>query len=520
MYPIDEFTNNEQQFVPLNVLSNEVNDTGYFNSNSKWITISLWFLVYPLIFWIVMQLRLPLMVAIAMFAIYTVIYIYILRYKVLEEGRLRKQLRDMESNQLGDITYFYGIDKVGTDGVNDGRIFYRRPAGSGKIINGFVVSFDKGSIVNVPENYIDLYRETKGEFLRKVANAHYDFRWYEVANRPGLSDGLKRYNDILENIANPLARKVLGANIQYISDATLLSEQHYVNYIIVTNTTTAQLREMRTNLEAMVRVTFGANAYTRTNARILNHKEVQEFFEDYYMQDDINIGNSMTLAKYKPFSTYAKVVNVFDKDGKLIPLEIYNNLHSGDLKQNQSTVDLEGIISKNNEAKVKRERLRVKRQQQELDTILRERNTEKITDIEYQNKRKEILAKYDKATYDPDAERKRKQREADERKAIRQAEIKTERERKQREADERARAQALGEGNRKKKWYDDGEAKNEVVFDFDDAKAEKVLSKNTDDDGFNLDDLFSAKKEIKSNKNDDDLSLEDILNGIDVKSKK
>lgn len=397
------FTDDEKMFIPLSVDNVDTGRTGYFFSNKKMIGMFVAILPYIGIMSVLLKVGAGLIPILVVTAMYLVIFAYFLRYWVFEEVRLRKMLREKDENEISQANHFWLIDKVGSGKRDDGLIYYQRDGSTLK--RGLVVYFDRGSNVGVPKGHYNQFRKTKMEFMRELYARGLDFQWYDMEKAPEMPKSLIRYADMIDNEPNDELRMLLKLQVNINSLYTMESDQRYVDYIVITNKRFANMKRFRTLVEDIVQTTLRSNGYIK-DAHILNKEEVDQFFRTVLMLDVFNSSYTRKSVDMKPFNQFAKLKRVIDEDGHEVPLEVLD-----DITLAASGKTLEDIIKEEERKEEEKESLRKQKHKTDIAAARKSRMKDDITHEEYQEVVKALDEKYDPETYDPDADRKKREQE-------------------------------------------------------------------------------------------------------------
>lgn len=223
------FNDEDIMIFPESIDNIEPSKTSYMFSTTKLIFMFLGLL--PVFILSIMILSEFGIVPTAVFAgLYMIIYFYCVRVYVIEEPKQRESLNQLEDNKVSEYSYFWNITKVGTGAKDDGLLYLTQDGLS--LRRAYVIKFDSGSIVGVPENYLNNFRETEKEFLRNLGMS---FRWFSIQKKPQLNESLKNQSNNLVNIENEALNKLIKMQLNGYLRYSMDAEQRYVNYIMVIN---------------------------------------------------------------------------------------------------------------------------------------------------------------------------------------------------------------------------------------------------------------------------------------------
>lgn len=322
--------------------------------------------------------------AIAFISFYLIIYIYLIRLYVLEEPKQRESMYQLEDNKYSDYSFFWDITKVGTDKHDDGLLYLKQDGVSLK--RAYVIRFDSGSVVGVPDSFLDNYRESLQEFLRSIKMS---IKWYSIQKKLSVNESLRNQSKNLSNIENDSLNKLIKIQINNYLRFSMDSEQRYVNYILVINNRFETLSSFRTTLEDVLSRTLKKNSSFK-NVAILDKKGIDEFFSTYYLQDIVDTSTIRKTSNTKPFTEYANVVRILDENGQDLPMEILDMINTDFEKYNYGT-SVEKEIENSIKQDINKEKIRVRQKEVKRKEIINKRRQNEITFEEY----KELLAKLD-----------------------------------------------------------------------------------------------------------------------------
>lgn len=381
------FDDDKKMYIPLSIDNAESVKGSYFLSNKKVVEMCVALIPYMFMMYPMLQggVRLPPMIVVTLGYIF--IYGYFFRYRIMEESRLRNMLREIDKNRVSGVDHFWGINKVGSKGQDDGVIHYQREV---KTTRGLVVAFDRGSTVGVAKGNYRRFRETKMSFLRELSLQKFNFQWYEIPKRSGTPDSLINYFNIMTKMENQYFKKLLKLQIDINTIFTNDADQRYVDYIVIRNSNFKTMRRFKTVIQGIIDSTLATNGYI-VDPRILNKREVDDFFEDVLMIGSLDSNNIRKNVESVPFENYAKITRVVRKDGRDLPIEFMDDF---DLMDYSGMVSIEGMIEKD-EQKLEYKKNDVDRREKiELDKARIKRNKDLISDKEYIDEQNEIKKKF------------------------------------------------------------------------------------------------------------------------------
>lgn len=426
--------------------------------------------------------------------LYMVIYIYMVRLYVIEEPKQRQSLNNLEDNKYSDYSYFWDVTKIGTGEKDNGLLYLVQDGISLK--RAYIVKYDSGSIVNVPDSFLDDYRRTLQEYLRGLGMS---IKWYSIQKKPTLNESLKSQSKNLVNIQNDALNKLIKMQLNTYLRYSMDADQRYVNYFVVINNKFETLSSFRTNLEDILNRTLRTNSSFK-NVEILDKQETDEFFATYYMQDLMDLTSIKRAGNTKPFSHYAKIVNVIDSNGQTLDMasldyinEQTNNVNVG--------MTMDKIVENQTQQDINREKLRIRQKQNASDTLATRRRQNEITYEEYKEGMLKINNDYSQENFIPNRDDFERKQERD-RKRVEKAENK-----------EKARLEKIRlkeEANKPEpKWFEKEDYKDDVV-EYSDK--DKLNTEYTDVDVERIlnDDLNTTESVENSEKTTEDTDSVDI----------
>lgn len=382
------FENERQMYIPLSVDEIDVSKQNYFFSNKKVIEMVIALVPYIVFLYFMLQIGSRVFPMLIFTGIYLFLYSYFFRFRILEENRLKKMLIELDNNRYSGVDHFWGINKIGDEDEFDGLIHYEK--NSNKNVRAYVVYFDRGSTIGVEKGNYTNFRITKQEFLRRLAEKRYDFQWYEIPKRRTLPPSLVSYFNTMTKMENEVHKKLLKLQIDintwFITDA----DELYVDYIVVKCNRASDLFGFRRNLEDIIQSTLYANNYI-VNPRILNKKEVEQFFEDVLLIKSLDSDHIYKGQDSIPFEKFGTVIRVIGQDEREISIDELNDYDFSDTGGNS----LEKIIEKDELEKERKIKIINKKREMELKQLKQKRLRDTISDREYKENMAEINANYD-----------------------------------------------------------------------------------------------------------------------------
>lgn len=406
------FQDDRNMYIPLSVDNVSVSKQSYFLSNRKVVEMAIWVIPYLIMLLPLLRSGIRVLPLIIVTIGYALAYTYVLRFRILEERRLKKMVGDLDANRFSGIDYIWGINKIGSSREDDGVIYYERTGSSPK--QGVVVSFDRGSTVAVSPNTYRNFRKVKADFLRKLAKIKCDFHWREMPVREVIPNALIAYINTLQKMDNEAYRNLLRLQIEINRTYIQGAEQRYNDYIVIMSDRVQVNRRIKQAIQEIITETLG-NSETGyiQKARILNKNEVEAFFGDLLMVNTVNSDIVRKGQLERDFEHYAKVTQIIDRNGREVPPFILEQRAKAESLGGES---IEGMLERKKAVIEKQVEVKEKQRESELRQILENRNKNRLADKEYRELRNQINAEYDTViekiktgAYQEEAEQKRQE---------------------------------------------------------------------------------------------------------------
>lgn len=395
------FEDEEIMVFPESIDNIEPSKSNYIFSTTKLILMFVGIL--PLIVLTILILsEFGFVPAITFFGLYFLIYLFLVRLYVVEEPRQRDSLNQLEDNKVSDYSFFWDVSKVGTSKNDNGLLYLRQDGISLK--RAYVVKFDSGSIVGVSPNFLREFRESLQLFLRGV---QMDIKWYSIQKKPSLNKSLKHQSQNLITNTNQDLNKLIKIQLNNYLRYSMDADQRYVNYIVIINDKFETLSTFKENLEDILNRSLRTNSSFK-NVTILEKDELDEFMSTYYMQDLLDITTIRKTSRTKPFSSYANVISVVDKDDRELPMEILDIINR-DVAKYSGGYKLEQISDRVDKEEANLEKTRVREYENAKKELFRKRSNEDITFEEYKEQLVAIEKNYSKENFIPNRKEKEKQ---------------------------------------------------------------------------------------------------------------
>lgn len=493
------FDDEDIMIFPESIDDIEPTKTSYMFTTTKLILMFVGIL--PLIIAFIMILsEFGLIPAVAFGALYLIIYIYLVRMYVIEEPKQRESLNQLEDNKYSDYSFFWDVTKVGTSKKDNGLLYLKQDGITLK--RAYVIKFDSGSIVGVPEDFLDNFRHTQQAFLRSLGM---NIKWYSIQKKPSMNQSLKYQSKNLKNIDNPELNKLIKMQLNTYLRYSVDADQRYVNYIVVINDKFETLSSFKSNLEDILNRTLRTNSSFK-NVEILDKDGINEFYATYYMQNNLDVTTIRKTSITKPFSNYASIVNLVDEEGKAVPVEIIDELNEQVSKLNQG-LSVEKLINDVETKEENKETIRIRQKERAKNETVILRRENKITFEEYKDRMAKIEEDYSPDNFILNRDKVEKEQERQRQKEERIA--KREQERLAKEEAERIA------NTPKPKWFEEGsEDEKEVIHISDKSIEEKDVV------GDNLDTILYDDKNVPNIPDSEDeksegLNIYDLLSDED-----
>lgn len=472
------FEDEEKMVIPYSIDDIDPIKTNYFFSTKKMVIAFIGIIPYVVGVLLLYSAIPNLPIIIAFTLIYLIFYLWLLRTFVLEEQVLRDSLYEMQDNKKSGYEYFWEIDKVGDNVGRDDGLLYLRQDGT-TLKRGLIISFDSGSIVGTSDDFIENYRKTQQKFLRYLYQNKMSFKWYKIKKEPEINPSLFEMDNKLRQLDNDALRKLLKLQVNGYLRYSMESEQRYVDYIVVTNKDFSTLMNFKQVLEDIVNNSFKTNPAFK-DVKILDKPGVDEFFANYYMQEEIDVNSIQKTNKSKPFSHFAKVTRIVDRNDRIRDVDMEDELNQQILASSARATNLEDDIAFEERKAEQFEKRRLQDKENEIKSVNKKRIDNRITHEEYLEQLEEIEELYSEENYVPN--RKEKERE-EERLRIRE-------EREEKRIAEREAKELAKNPLPEPKWFEEGGKLGESK-----VLITEETHNSTDYDSYDLNRLFEEDEE-------------------------
>lgn len=508
----------EDLYIPVSIHSSEFGKTNYFLSPKKLFLMFLSVLALVALIWSLAKLEAGVIMYLIVLGIYLVISFYFYRFIIFEEIDLKKKLSRIEKNRYTDAGYFYNINTIEKEGVNNGKITYSRDKDN-QVRSAFIVSFDRSSIVNMPEGTQQAYLQAKTKFLKNVHANNLDVRIYHQKERAEIPIGLRDLERRVAQEDRKYLKMAATLQLNVWRDTLLRAESIYNDFYMLSNRDVNGLTNLKQRVENTLNGTLSESNLIK-NPRILKYKEVNKFFADYFMMDTLNIDNIRSRYRNVRTREYADIVSIVDNNNEYIPLDVVNEAIKGSSK-NTLTAMLEKDEQQKDEilARMKTEH------KNEITRIDRKIRHNSITQNQYNQKKRELDEFYQYENYVQHLEDKKNkakvEKEERRKKKIREKEEK----RRKIEEDKKAKEKK----KQPSQWFDTendfddidnfvsiknkdieetNELTEETLYSFLDKDEQEYIDKSGEE---TLSDLLNSDVEEQSNETEEELTLSSLL---------
>lgn len=489
--PIDEhFESEYRMFIPLTIDDMEIDDTSYFFSGTKLLLLAMGLMPYFGIFFMLNAIP-SVGVFIILTVIYMIIYSFYARFIVFEESKQRKQMQELENNKYSDMSYFWEWDKVGVGNRDNGLAYIQSDGIS--LRRAYLIKVDSGSDVGVPEGHYRSYRQTLQDFYRMFYKLGMDVKVYNIRKRPGLSSALRDYSTMLMKLDRDKQSaliKLSQLNIDINFLYSRVKEQRYVTYYLVVNKKIENITNFRSIVQDVVDKTLATNI-AFYEPHIMSKAEVDEFLAEYYDVDGVNSAGIHKMNGFRDLNDYVELVAIYDREGKLIPVSIFDELSQSD-QRIAGDRKIEDLIAEQEKEDAKWEERRKRSYSSKESSLMQERREDKITYEEYQQRLAKLKFDHLPENFNGDIEigedaRKKRDQERQEAewKEIRKARIRQQ------------------QSERDKKWYEQEDVDKALEPEMRLDSRPRVKKVVHDDGQIEWD---------KTADLDDDITLEDLMN--------
>lgn len=326
----------EDLYIPVSIHSSEFGKTNYFLSPRKLFLMFLSVLIFVGLIWFLAKLEAGVIMYLIVLGIYLLISFYFYRLIIFEEIDLKKKLSKMEKNRYTDAGYFYNINILEKEGVNNGKITYSRDKDN-QVHSAFIVSFDRSSIVNMPEGTQQAYLQAKTNFFKSVHANNLDIRIYHQKERAEIPVGLRDLERRVAQEDRKYLKMAATLQLNVWRDTLLRAESIYNDFYMLSNRDINGLTNLKQRVENTLNGTLSESNLIK-NPRILQYKEVNKFFADYFMMDALNIDNIRSRYRNVRTRDYAEIVSIVDNNNEYIPLDVVNDAIEGSSRNTLSSL--------------------------------------------------------------------------------------------------------------------------------------------------------------------------------------
>lgn len=297
----------DKVFIPMSIDQNSTEKSGYFSSPLKTL-VAVGSFIPGLVFVFFAYSSSGDSYAVMGLAalIFMIVYVYILRFIVFEERRLKKMLKSLDENKISSSEYFWGIHEIDRDGV----IHYKYNTGLKKSV---IVKVSRGSMVGVPGNFGDRFKEANLKFVRGLLSQGFSYTKYTKLEKKQVPEGLIDYSKRLEMISDEAQRAVMKLNIDTISNFAKDFKSVVTDYYVIYNTDMRLMNTFRSVVRDTMVGAYNNEVYFR-GTDILNDDEVADFLSDV-----LNIKSVQKKGYYNDndyeFEDFGKVYRIFDSQG-------------------------------------------------------------------------------------------------------------------------------------------------------------------------------------------------------------
>ena len=490
------FDDEDNMIIPMSIDDIDASKGSYYKSTNKMVIAFVGLLpyIFLVIFLYSVMPSIPLVVTFTL--MYLVLYLYVIRKFVIEEDAQKESLHELQDNKYSDFSYFWEIDKVGDNKEKDDGLLYLRQDGV-TLKRGLVVFFDSGSVVGTPDDFLHNYRETQQKFLRAFYQNKLSFKWYKVKKQAELNPALIKQSEQLSRIDNEALRQLLKLQLNAYLRYSMDAEQRYVDYIVITNKDFSTLMNFKNVVEDIVNNTLRTNPAFK-DVKILNKNEVDEFFATYFLQDDVDTNSISKSTRSKPFSEYAKVTEIVDRDGEIVDIALLDILNS-QIEKDSIGTSIQDVFDAEDRKSMQIENKRKQEYDFMIKKLNKDRIDDKLTHEEYLEQLKVIEHTYSKEFYNPNRAEEEKQAEKERRKQEREnARL------------EKEKARQKPEPIPEPKWY---EKVSDTLEEEEDTEVLDTDDWNNDEQEFDLMSVLreDSDEEVKDSEDTDSEGLSDLF---------
>lgn len=294
-------------FIPFNIEQTSVYRSSYIFSPKK--SIMLMLMILPSIFWIPYTSSLtpgsPMGLILGVL-VYVVGVIFFTRFVIFEEGTWKKVFQEREINKLSSYKYFWGIDKIDSNGM----IHYKLSVVGGVKVS-FVVKLIQGYSIGRGTYFEDRFKRSIQTFINDLCRYGYTIKKYTYFDKKTVPEGIQKMYEDIKLIKDDLTREIALEHVNNLALRAKTSQRILVHYFEISTTDPIQAKVSYDELTSLLNE-LNSQRFFKV-CKILDKKEVEDFIIDY-----LNIGitpSDVGEYDYNLFRRYGEIVRLFDANG-------------------------------------------------------------------------------------------------------------------------------------------------------------------------------------------------------------
>lgn len=372
----------DELFVPLSIDRVQSNKQLYFMTNGKVAGLGAIIIVFFILASVLLKGSTSIMPLIFLAIIFGILSFYYIRFVMFEESRLKKSVRDSDLNQVVRLDHFNSVQKISDEGLLE----YQHRMGGG-IKRAYVIGIRRGSKVGVPQGFMEQQKRVLNAFLQEIHRKGWSYDRFEMEKRPELAQttisGLNR----LRGIKVDAKRNYHRLQLETMKEFTMSDSQEIVDYYIIYNKKLDTFKFFRDNLDAIIRKTFHTSSYFK-NTKVLDKKGLQIFFEDLLLLDSFDLNDIRKNVENREFSEFGILVRAIDSEGEDELFVATDDDKKNDVDKGE---DIYQSIQRKEDIEYNKWLRRYKDYQRRLDVLIRNKDRDKITFSEFENRRNALF---------------------------------------------------------------------------------------------------------------------------------
>jgi len=297
----------DKVFIPLSIESTSVKRQNYFTSGSKGLILVL--SIVPAFIWIPYLTSLTkgsIMGMILGTLSYLIVFSFVLRFTIFEEGRFRQIFYSLNENKVSSYKYFWGIDRI-----DDNGIIHYSYEGKDSIRKAFVIKLIRGNIVGKGSSYARDFRETMRKIKSFILGKGVIVEEIQLSSNKGTPENIKHMYRNVKKIKNQKAKELAQDHVNNIAFMARHSKQLETVYLVIIFEDALKFKFMESMSQTIVSIAKSSGFFKI--AKQIEKYEVENFIEDYLAIRGIK--SFEFPSEIKPFDNYCTVESLYDSDG-------------------------------------------------------------------------------------------------------------------------------------------------------------------------------------------------------------